>query len=242
MKQYKVKTILTVFSIIIGIFIATQMKSNVEYYAPVTIKSIENMSRDITIIKTEIDELNRVIKEKEDELIILENVAKGDENIIDILLGDLSYNKSMSGHSQIEGPGISIEMYDNPDSQIMGFAIDDDVIHDVDILNILNDLKVAGAEAISINDQRVLSSSEIMCGGPVIKINSKSIATPFVVKAIGDPKLLMASMIAPGTYGDVLKNVYYIGFEPKVEDKIIIPEYTGRFSFKYAKPKGEGDV
>ncbi len=65
----------------------------------------------------------------------------------------------------MEGPGISIKMYDNPDSQIVGLDINDDVIHDVDILNILNDLKIAGAEAISINGERVVSNSEIKCGG-----------------------------------------------------------------------------
>lgn len=241
MEKYKVRIILTLFSIILGVFIATQMKSNVEYYAPVTIKSIENLSSEITAIKTEIDDNDRIIKEKEEELDVLDNVARGDEDIIDILSGDLKYSKSISGHTRLEGPGLSIKMYDNPDSQIVGADVNDDVIHDLDILNILNDLKIAGAEAISINDQRVLSSSEIMCRGPVIRINGKSIATPFVIKAIGDPKLLMASVVAPDTNGDVLKNVYHIGFEPKTEDKITIPEYTGRFSFKYAKPMGEGD-
>lgn len=242
MKKYKTKIVLTIFSVILGIFLAVQMKANVASYAPVTIRSLENLSSEIATIKTEIEEFDRVIKEKEAEVMVLENVSQGDENIIDILSGDLKYNRSIAGHSKVEGPGISIKMYDNPENQIVGFDINDDVIHDVDILNILNDLKIAGAEAISINDQRVLSTSEIMCRGPVIRINGKSIATPFVIKAIGDPKLLMASVLAPGTYGDALKNVYYVGFEPKAEDKIIIPEYTGGFSFKYAKPKGEGDI
>jgi len=242
MKKYNPKIILTISSVIIGIIISTLMKANVEYYAPVTIKSIQNMQNEITMTKNEIVELNLVIEEKQKELEVLENISKGDENIIDILSGDLKFNKSQSGYTQLEGPGISIKMYDNPDSQIVGLDINDDVIHDVDILNILNDLKIAGAEAISINGERVVSNSEIKCGGPIIRINGKSVGTPFLIEAIGDPKLLMASVNAPGTYGDVLKNVYFIGFEVKVEDKIVIPGYTGRFSFKYAKPKGEGDI
>ncbi len=44
-----------------------------------------------------------------------------------------------------------------------------------------------------------------MWGGPIIRINGKSVGTPFLIEAIGDPKLLMASVNAPGTYGDVLK-------------------------------------
>ena len=155
-----------------------------------------------------------IIKQKEEELQILENILVDDRNIEDILLEDLKYNMTISGRTTLEGPGIQIVMYDNMDTVIEGFDLNDYIIHDVDILNVINDLKIAGAEAISINDQRVISASEIKCGGPIIRINDRSIATPFVIKAIGDPKLLMASVNAPGTYGDTLRSVFAIGFEP----------------------------
>ncbi|MDR7870078.1 MAG: DUF881 domain-containing protein [Tissierellaceae bacterium] len=240
--QIKNKFTIAIFSIIIGIVIATQLKANVEDYVPVTIQSIENAKAEIETIKNELHELDNIIESKEDELEVLVNISKGDENIIDVLQADLYKNMISSGYVKLQGPGISIKMYDNPDSEIMGFDINDDIIHDVDILNILNDLRVAGAEAISINDERVMSTSEIKCNGPIVRINGRSVATPFIIKAIGDPQLLMASVNAPDTYGDVLKNVYFIGFEPKIEDKVIIPEYRGNFSFNYAKPKGEGDI
>jgi uncharacterized protein YlxW (UPF0749 family) len=51
----------------------------------------------------------------------------------------------------------------------------------------------------------------------------------------------MASVNAPGTYGDALKNVYFIGFEPRIEDKIVIPAYIGDSGFDFAKPVGEED-
>lgn len=241
MKKNNPKLVLTIFSIIIGIFIANQMKLNVESYAPVTIKSIQDAKAEINKIKAEIEELNEIEKEKISELEALENITLGDENIIDLLFKDLEFNMARSGYSDLEGPGISITMYDNPSNQIVGFSVSDDIIHDVDILNILNDLRVAGAEAISINDERVVSSSEIKCGGPIIKLNQKSLGTPFIIKAIGDPKILMASVNAPGTYGDILNTVYKIGFEPQLQDKVLIRSYSGRFSFKYAKPRREGD-
>ena len=238
----KNKFTLAIFSIIIGIFIATQIRANVEAYVPVTIKSIENTKNEIDTLKREIDELSKVIEAKEEELEVLENIAKGDENIIDVLRNDLHSNKITSGYTKLEGPGITIKMFDNPSDEIVGFDINDDVIHNVDVLNIFNDLRIAGAEAISINGQRVMSTSEIKCHGPIIRINGRVIATPFIISAIGDPQLLMASVNAPDTYGDLLKNVYFIGFEPKIEDKVTIPEYKGDFTFNYAKPKGEGDI
>lgn len=241
MKKGNPNLTLTIFSIILGVIIATQMKIKVESYAPVTLKSLQMTKNEINMINKELVELNNNIKQKEEELMVLENISKGDENIIDLLSADLRYNKTMSGYTSVEGPGIVITMYDNPNEEIMGFDINDDVIHDVDILNILNDLKISGAEAISINGQRLLSSSEIKCAGPVLRINDIRIGTPFIIRAIGDPKLLMASVNAPGTYGDTLKSVYHIGFEPVTEDKIYIPGYNGRFSFNFAKDKGEGD-
>ncbi len=241
MKKANSNLTLTIFSFILGIIIATQMKMKVEFYAPATLKSLQTTKNEIHYINKEIAEINKNIKIKEEELLVLENISEGDENIIDLLSADLRYNKTMSGYTSVEGPGIVITMYDNPNEEIMGFDINDDVIHDVDMLNILNDLKVSGAEAISINGERVLSTSEIKCAGPVLRINDVRIGTPFVIRAIGDPKVLMASVNAPGTYGDTLKSVYYIGFEPVIEDKIYIPGYNGRFSFNYGKDKGEGD-
>lgn len=241
MKKNNPKLVLTLFSIMIGIFIATQMKLNVESYAPVTIKSIQNTKNEINIIKEELRELSKIEKEKIQEFEKMKNIAQGDEDIIDVLYQDLESNMAKAGYSDLEGPGIKITMYDNPSNHIVGFSVSDDIIHDVDILNILNDLRVAGAEAISINNERVISSSEIKCGGPIIKLNQKSLATPFEIKAIGDPKLLMAAVNAPGTYGDILKTVYKIGFEPETNDKILIPGYKGKFSFKFAIPKREGD-
>lgn len=241
MKKDNPKIILAIFSIIIGIFIATQIKMKLEIYAPVTLKSLQTTRNEINAINNEVTELNKMIKLKEEELEILEKIAMGDNNIIDFLLDELRYNKIHSGLTALEGPGVVITMYDNPEERTLGFDINDDVIHDTDILNIINDLRIAGAEAISINGERVLSTSEIQCRGPTIKINGRSYATPFVIRAIGDPKLLHASVIAPDTNGDILKNVYSIGFETTVEDKIFISPFRGVYNFRYAKPLGEGD-
>ncbi len=239
-KKNNPKIILTLFSIIVGIFIATQIKMKLEIYAPVTVKSLQMTKAEIASINNKISELNKIIKLKEEELELLENIAKGDDNIIDILQQDIKYNKLHSGQTSLKGPGIIITMYDNPEDRTIGFDLNDDVIHDIDILNIINDLRIAGAEAISINGERVIATSEIKCAGPTIRINGRSSATPFVIKAIGDPKLLYASVNAPGTYGDILK-IYDIGFETTVEDSLFIPAYTGVFNFKYAKPLGKGD-
>lgn len=236
------KKVLFLTSVLVGIMISILMKANVEMYAPVTLRSIQNIRDEINFVSNELVQLKELVEQREEELEVIENISKSGQNIIDLLEEDYRYNKVKSGYTALEGPGIVITMFDNPEEAIVGFDINDDIIHDVDILNILNDLRVAEAEAISINGERVLASSEIKCRGPVVRINGTSFGAPFVIKAIGDPKVLMASVNAPGTYGETLKTVYGIGFETKVEDKIYIPAYSKALNFRYAKPKGEGDV
>lgn len=241
MKKNHPKIIITVFSLILGLFIAIQINMKLETYRPVNIDSLQLAKSEIENIKKEMIELEALEKHKAEELNVLHNISKGDDNIIDILNSDLEKNKMYSGVSELKGPGIEIAMYDNQEVRDWWFDINEDVIHDVDILNILNDLRIAGAEAISINGERVMATSEIKCGGPIIRINERSSGTPFVIKAIGDTKLLMASVSASGTNGDILKNVYNKGFELEAKDEVVIPAYKGILDFKYAKPVGEGD-
>ncbi len=74
------------------------------------------------------------------------------------------------------------------------------VVHDGDLLEVVNALKNAGAEAISINNQRITNSSSITCIGNVIKINGEKVSVPYVINAIGLPEKLYGSITMPGGY------------------------------------------
>ena len=240
-KTKKPNFIILIFSVLLGVFMAGQFKQNIPSFAPVTLRSIQITKNDINIINKEIEDLNKMIEGKEEQLEILESISSGDENIIDILISELEKNKTVSGFQKVEGSGIIIEMQDNMAEGAFGEEYNLDLVHDIDVLRIINDLRGAGAEAISINGQRVLSITEIKCGGPIIRVNGKSLAAPFFIKAVGDPKLLNAAINAPNTYSYALKNIDQLNIETTMEDNIEIPAYNGRFNFKYAKPLEEGD-
>ncbi|NMB08158.1 MAG: DUF881 domain-containing protein [Tissierellia bacterium] len=229
------------FSIILGIFMAGQFKQNIPILAPVTISSIQAMQNEINAVNKEIEDVKKLTVQRTEQLRILESIALGDEDIIDILETELQNTKIASGLKEVEGPGIIVRMEDNMSETAFGQEYDLDLIHDIDVLRVINDLKGAGAEAISINGQRILSISEIKCRGPVIKVNDKSVAVPFVIKAIGDPKLLNAAINAPNTYAYALRTIDQLNIETTIEDHIVVPEYNGRFNFSYAKPLKEGD-
>lgn len=239
-KVKKVNIILLTFSILLGFMVIIQLKQNVESYNLVTLRTIQVSKNEIANITKEIEDIGILIEEKKDEIKRIED-TKDESSAYSILNEELYKTKIASGFCDMEGPGIVIVMQDNQAAEIVGFDINDDLIHDIDILNILNDLRIAGAEAISINGQRIMPMSEIKCGGPNIKINGKSLATPFVIKAIGNPKTLYASVNAPSTYGYKLKNLYQINIETSIEDKIKISSYSGNFIFRNANPIKEGD-
>ena len=93
----------------------------------------------------------------------------------------------------------------------------------------------AGAEAVSINGQRIGSTTAINFNGNVVKINNEKIAVPFVIKAIGSPDGLYGTMTRPLGYLELMEND---SIKIKVEKKegandIVIPKYTGTYKYDY---------
>ncbi len=100
-----------------------------------------------------------------------------------------------AGYEAMTGKGIIIKVYDN-----MGNNENTGIVHDQDIRNIVNELKIAGAAGIEIGGQRLNVTSAIRCVGPTILVNNKPIpVNPITIKAIGEPEVLASSL-------DIIKN------------------------------------
>lgn len=231
--------IILFFSILLGFFASGLLRTKITTQVPFPIQSIQESKIELDRLRTETEDINKLILDKEDQYDKLSSLSS--EEARELLLDELEKLQMTSGYKSVEGPGITIVMEDNNSEGAFGEDFDIDVIHDADVLRIINDLKVAGAEAISVNGQRILPTSEIKCGGPIIRVNGKSLATPFVIKAIGDPKVLNASVKAPNTYAYGLKHIDQIEIETKMEEKVVIDAYGGRFSYKYSRPLKEGE-
>ena len=106
------------------------------------------------------------------------------------------------GMTDVKGQGIIVTVSDNDEynRQNNSFAsinASNYLVHDGNLVAIVNELKAAGAEAISINDKRITGSTAITCAGNVIQVNGEKVGSPFVIKAIGQKDLL---------YGEITKN------------------------------------
>ena len=142
------------------------------------------------------------------------------------------------GTTDVSGPGVIITLSDSKLDPTTVLNPSDLLLHDIDVLSIINELKNTGAEAISINDQRVVSTTSIQCGGAIININGERVGSPFTIKAIGLPENL-ANLDRPQGYLDILRDKYQIGAELKKSNNISIPKYSGVINFKYAKSVDE---
>jgi uncharacterized protein YlxW (UPF0749 family) len=134
----------------------------------------------------------------------------------------------------VKGQGIVI--YLTPDSKIFGNT--EDHITDKHLVYLVNELRFAGAEAISINDIRVVSRTGIRNAGNYILINDEKISPSrrIVIQAIGDKNLLYSAMSFPEVFSD-FKALTDVKFEKS--DSIIMKKYNKTYKFEYAKPVKE---
>ncbi len=143
-----------------------------------------------------------------------------------------------SGQVALTGPGVIVTI---DDSKIASKAGDNQnlyIIHDDDLLKVINELRAAGAEAISVNGQRLMATSEIRCAGPTLSVNNVRSAPPYEIRAIGDTQTLENSLRMRGGVMETLR-VWGIQLEIQVAENVTVPAYKGVGAFQYARPAEE---
>lgn len=134
------------------------------------------------------------------------------------------------GLTDVTGSGVIITVHDNTSSK---FVTSLDLVHDGDLRAIVNEIKNIGADAISINGQRIVQSTVISCAGAVVQINGQPVGAPFVIKAIGNDDLFY-NLVRPGSYINLMEEEGIIVNRVK-SDNIQIEKYTGVLTDKYIK-------
>lgn len=139
--------------------------------------------------KTKYEETENKIIETDAIIDEYRSKSSSDEESMETLKLEKEDTDMLVGKTDVEGEGVVVTLTDNNE-----FDITAD-----DLLVLVNELKLAGAEAISINDKRVVSMSEIVDVGGTILINTDRIVSPYVVKAIGDQKYLSSALSLKGS-------------------------------------------
>lgn len=148
---------------------------------------------------------------------------------------EINKYKEKAGFTALKGEGVIVIIDDG-----IRNTVDDSenptslIVHDVDVRKLVNDLDNAGAEAVSVNGNRMLPGlSEVVCNGPTIRINGEQQARPYVIKAIGDRFEMSRALTDPDCYGVTLMK-YGIQYEVLTKTEMQIEEYKGASLFRYA--------
>jgi uncharacterized protein YlxW (UPF0749 family) len=151
-----------------------------------------------------------------------------------------------AGLQAVSGPGVTITLDDAPDAVQETVAEDDVsnlVVHQQDIQAVVNALWDGGAEAMTIQGQRVVSTTGIRCVGNSVVLHDVPYAPPYVIRAIGPTDSMLDSINASPYIGFYLEAVaaYQLGWQVGIDPVIEMPAYAGSIELDYARPVGEDD-
>ena len=211
------RRIIVLCAFILGVLIAIYIKTLNPNRVYITLEEKKDLEKKIEKEVQEIDKLKKIKNEYEKSLNEYKYAKNNETSVKDLMSDELNYLKEFTGTSQVLGEGIILTIKDSEKDLEENQNPNDLLVHDIDILRIINDLKKAGAKAISINGERLINLSKIKCSGPTIKVNDKTYGQPFVIKAIGNIETLKSALISPESYTSILKEVY--GIYIKVIDK-----------------------
>lgn len=218
---------------IVGFSLSVQAKMLNGQHLFVSAKAITDLK---TTIDSELKDTERVQKLVDEAKIALKEYKTNNPEdaaaFVSKLLKERDRYKMISGGFNIRGPGVIVTIDDGTRDLFEGEDPNNVLVHDADILIIINELKSAGAEAIAINGQRIVDSSEIACSGYTVRINGQIFARPFKIEAIGDSPRMLAILVAPESYGALLKD-YGLTFNAVISDDVSIPKYTENTTYKY---------
>ena len=141
-----------------------------------------------------------------------------------------------SGQLPLSGPGVVVTIDDSKTASKAGDNQNLYIIHDDDLLKVVNELRAA--EALSINGQRLVATSEIRCAGPTLSVNNVRSAPPYEIRAIGDVETLEKALRMRGGVADTLQ-VWGIQIDIKTAEQVTVPAYKGVGQMQYARPQEE---
>lgn len=149
---------------------------------------------------------------------------------------DLEKQKMLAGMVAVAGSGLKVVL---DDSTKQAAATDDPghyLIHDYHLRDVLSSLWSAGAEAVSINGERIVSSTSIYCVGTTLLINNTPLSPPYEISAIGNADTLEGRLNAARPIQSLRGEARQYGLQFIVQklDKINIPAFSGVFSPKYS--------
>ena len=239
MNKKLISLVLGTMCMLLTFGIAVQIKTVNGTGTTVSTNSKENELRDAVLkAKEKYDNLYEELERMESQLEIERTNSTQNNAELTELENTIKEGNKVLGMSEVTGDGIIITLNDgqlNSLNSLFIFDPNEMIVHDIDLIRVVNYLKNTGAEAISINNKRIISTTAIDCDGNVIMINGEKIGAPFEIKAIGFPETLINIDMTGGYLQQLRDRGVEVTVAKSDKEKITIPKYTGVIKFEYAQ-------
>lgn len=241
MKSLKGQLYVSVICIILGLMLAYQFKAIKQFTIITKQSQIDDVENQLTAIEKEKDDLSKTIQELQAQRDQYEKNASDRDAWVKSLTDQLNNLRDFAGLTKLQGPGVIITLSPQDQSSLEPNAPQGTIDY-MDVLDVINQLNAAGAEAIMVNGQRIVNTTEItsIANDVFISINGvrSSAYEPFKIYAIGNPDNLETALNMTGGLKDTL-----VGLSIKIQkaNNVTVNPYQRSTDMKYAKSIKDGD-
>ncbi|WP_188037304.1 DUF881 domain-containing protein [Actinotalea sp. JY-7885] len=198
----------------------------------------------VEVESARLGEIEAEVRDLEAEVGLLTDAQVGDLPMLDPTTAELE--ALAAGLQPVEGPGLTVRLSDAPANVPRPDDVtnDDLVVHQQDLQAVINGLWAGGAEAMTLQGQRVVATSAFRCVGNVLLLHGRTYSPPFVVRAVGDPDELRASLLQSPAIQEYLQwvDAVGLGWSTTVEGDLELPAYEGSADLQYADVPDGVDV
>ena len=229
--------VLLVPAVLFGLLVTLQWRTQLErselsvrYNAPL-VDAAQALQREQDKLKGDLAQLRREL----DEIQRSSTTQTGAEKELQSRIDEL---RATAGLTALTGDGVAIQLDDARNVSVASRDVDKSICHATDLTDILNTAWKGGAEAIAVNDERIVNSSSVYCVGSTIMVNGTLMSPPFNINAIGPQNSLLGVFDDPTQLQDIKqrRDVQGLGFHVTRASAIHVPAFSGALNVRFAEP------
>lgn len=225
-------------ALLFGFLVAAQWQTqqersqlSVRYNTPLT-EAAQALQNEQNALKVQLAELRAQLDALQSSTSTQSGTAKDLQARVDEL-------KAAAGLTPVAGDGVVIVLDDAKGTSATARDLDKSICHATDLTDIVNTAWKGGAQAIAINEQRIVGSSSVYCVGSTIMVNGTLMSPPFNVNVIGPQDLILRAFDDPAQLRDIKqrRDVQGLGFRVVRSGALRAPAYDGPLTVRYATPR-----
>jgi uncharacterized protein YlxW (UPF0749 family) len=184
----------------------------------------DKLKADLAALRVQLDEIQRN-----------SSTQSGAERELQSRIDEL---RASGGLTPLSGDGVAIQLDDARNVSVSSRDVDRSICHATDLTDILNTAWKGGAQALAVNEERIVSSSSVYCVGSTIMVNGTLMSPPFNINAIGPQNALLGAFDDPNQLQDIKqrRDVQGLGFRVTRASAIHVPAFSGALNVRFAEP------